>query len=158
MSKSNVPKSGLCLLLSLTLALGMVPTSAFAEAGGEAGEVRQLLQGAQLETNASEPSGVDADASENESASANASQADPGEATQSASDGAETEAAGTELPEGLTLASSTDDKQQTSEADVSSDDDATDLGGAYMLGFLDGQVRYLATGNSVELDHGTLTA
>ena len=63
---------------------------------------------------------------------------------------------GSEMPDGLTLAASESVPDQVDGASVASDDESTDLGGAYMLGFLDGQTRYLATGNPVELDHGVL--
>ena len=155
MAKSHLFKSGICVLMSVTLGIGMVPSAAFAEAGISKADPASGVANAQLD-GSDEPhvGSGDIDASPDKVAQSDESPSASADRPSGGSYDGEEKSLGNEMPDGLTLATSESVPNQVDGASVASDDEPTDLGGAYMLGFLDGQTRYLATGNPVELDHG----
>lgn len=157
MAKSHLFKSGICVLMSVTLGVGMVPAAAFAEVGVSEASATAGVVNAQLD-GSDEPhvGSGDIDASPDKVTQSDESPSASADRPSDESYDGEEKSLGSEMPDGLTLAASESVPDQDDGASVASDDESTDLGGAYMLGFLDGQTRYLATGNPVELDHGRL--
>lgn len=157
MAKSHLFTSGICVLMSVTLGIGMVPSAAFAEVGISEADLASGVANAQFDgSDDSHVGSGDNDASPDKVTQSDGSPSASADRSSGGSCDGKEKSLGSEMPDGLTLAASESVPDQVDGASVASDDESTDLGGAYMLGFLDGQTRYLATGNPVELDHGVL--
>ena len=157
MAKSRLFKSGICVLMSVTLGIGMVPSAAFAEAGVSEASATPGVANAQLDgSDESYVGSGDIDASPDKVTQSDGSPSASADRSSGGLYDVEEKSLGSEMPDGLTLAASESVPDQADGVSAASDDEPTDLGGAYMLGFLDGQTRYLATGSPVELDHGRL--
>lgn len=157
MVKSRLFQSGICVLMSVTLGIGMVPSAAFAEAGVSEASAMPSTANAQL-AGPDEPHVGSGDivSSPDKVSQSDGSPSASADLSSGGSYDGEEKSFGSEMPDGLTLAASESVPDQADGVSAASDDEPTDLGGAYMLGFLDGQTRYLATGSPVELDHGRL--
>lgn len=160
----KAPRLVLRVLLSVTLAIGMVPSAAFAEAIDEQhapsepidspdaslGQEDASAPVASTEEDSPQKSGEMADKELSSGQNGSEDKLDAAEENADQADGTSV------LPEGFSIADENESPEDSATDEASDEDETTDLGGAYMLGFLDGQVRYLATGSAVELEHGIL--